>query len=350
MLNAKGATLSLAMDVAGRLSIVLSLPDGYSCFDGADHDFTASADWPQTGVFDAFKGYYTVAFPQVGVTAVTNIPTGSAFLTLTLTSATAVKNGTVRFVGVLPDGTSVSGSTAISRISEIPDYDFCAEVPVFVRTAKNVFGATVTVDANGVDKWDSSEGFRDASGNEWLKREIVRGAEDAEAYVLHREAALSYETRHEAYGSYYVPGVSPMVLDSFYESTAGYDPGAPFALAFDVSHVATSERYGEIFPLPELLARVGAKTLTLDRTAGYSFSFSARTGVFRGAARLVFDGGRKINGSFSGVLTPGWVLPCECGIAAPERPFGCGALWFRDMTGGKSVTRSMPVVLDKTKE
>ena len=345
-LSAKGATLALTMDVEGRLSAVLSLPAGYSAFDGA---FTAEADWPQTGVFDAFKGYYTVALPQVGVAAVTNVPTGGAILTLAMTSASAVKGGTVRFAGVLPDGTPVSGSTAISRIAEIPGYDPCAEVPVFVRSEKNVFGAVLTVDSGGAGKWDSESGFRDALNNEWLERELVRGAVDAETYVLHRETALSYETRHEVYGSYYVPGVSPAFLDSFYESTAGYDPGAPFALEFDATNAVASERYGEMSPLPELLVRAGAKTLALDKTDGYSFSFSARTGVFRGTARLVFGDGRTANGTFSGVVTPGWVLPCECGIVAPEKPFGSGALWFRDVVGEDGVMRSIPVVLDRCK-
>ena len=285
--------------------------------------------------------------PQIGVVAVTNIPTGGAFLTLTMTSASAVRNGTVRFAGVLPDGTSVSGSTTISRLAEIPNYDSFAEIPIFVRTAKNVLGAVLTIDADGAEKWDSDDGFLDGFGNEWLKREIVRAAEDAAAYVLHREKALSYETRHEAYGSYYVPGVSPAILDSFYEAAAGYDPGAPFSLAFDTANTAPSERYGGISPLSPLFVRVGAKTLTLDRMAGYSFSFSARTGVFRGTARLEFDGGRTANGTFSGVLTPGWVLPCACGITAPEKPFGCGMLWFRDVVDGNAVTRSLPSVLNK---
>ncbi len=341
MLSAKGATLALTMDVEGRLSAVLSLPAGYSAFDGA---FSAEADWPQTGVFDAFKGYYTVALPQVGVAAVTNVPTGGAILTLNMTSSASVRNGTVRFAGVLPDGTSVSGSTAIPRVAEEGAF---AEVPVFVRTAKNVLGAVLTVDADGAAKWNSDEGFMDAAGNEWLTREIVRMADGSAAYVLHREAALSYETRHEAYGSYYVPGVSPAVLDSFYEAAAGYDPGAPFALSFDATSAAASERYGTVSVLPELAIRAGAKTFTLDRTPGFTFSFSARTGVFRGSARLSFDGGRTMSASYRGVVAPGWVLPCECGISAPERPFGFGTLVFRDIVGGRAAMRSLPVSVDK---
>ena len=207
----------------------------------------------------------------------------------------------------------------------------------------------MTIDAGGADKWDSAEGFKDAYGDEWLKREVVRGASDAESYVLHREAALSYETRHEAYGSYYVPGVSPVYLDSFYEASSGYEPGKPFTLAFDTSMAADSERYGAILALPELAVRAGAKTLVLDRTAGFSFGFNSRTGVFSGSARFSFDGGRAVVGTFRGVLAPGWVLPCECGIVAPERPFGHGALIFRDIVNGRSAARSIPAILDKVK-
>ena len=334
-------------DNVARL-VALELPAGYSCFDDG-YGFEASADWPQTGVFDAYKGYYTVALPQTGVAAPTTAPTGGAFLTLNMTSAAAVRNGTVRFAGVLPDGTSVSGSTAISSIAEIPGYDCFAEVPIFSRTAKNVLGAALTIDAHGAEKWDSDEGFRDASGNEWLKREIVRGAEDAEAYVLHRETTLSYETRHEVYGSYYVRGNSPEILDSFYEATAGYDPGSPFLLTFDVSNAAGSERYGNVGELPELSVRAGLKTFTLDRTPGFAFNFNAGTGVFRGTARIKFDGGRTAVGSFNGVLAPGWVLPCDCGIAAPEMPIGCGALYFMDVAGGRAIKRSVPIWLDKEK-
>ncbi len=177
----------------------------------------------------------------------------------------------------------------------------------------------------------------------------MRGASDAAAYVLHREAAWSYETRHAPYGSYYVPGISPVVLDSFYEETAGYDPGSPFTLSFDVSNTADSERHGAVYALPELAVRAGAKTLSLDRTAGFSFSFSARTGVFRGTARMEFESGRMANGSYFGVVAPGWVLPCECGIVAPEMPFAFGSLHFTDIVGGKAVKRSLPICLDKEK-
>ena len=53
--------------------------------------------------------------------------------------------------------------------------------------------------------------------------------------------------------------------------------------------------------------------------------------------------------TFRGVLAPGWVLPCNCGLVAPERPFGHGVLIFRDIVEGRSASRSLPVILDKVK-
>lgn len=343
-MSSKGATLSASMDAEGRLSVDLSLPDGYSVFGGG---FTAAADWPQTGVFNAFKGYYTVVCPRIGVEGATREPTGAAFLTLNMTTASCVKNGTVRFAGKLPDGSSVSGSTTVEALL---DEGTRARVPFFVRSARNVFGASLEVGAGGLEKWASAEPV-EIDGVTLLEREIVCPAAGAAAYVLHREAAWEYLSVHEAYGSCYQPGVSPFALDAFYADYGAGDAhepeGAPFALLFNAAGAAASARYGEIAVTGGLAVRAGAKTLALDKTAGHTFSFNARTGVFKGTARVSFDGGRTVTGAFSGVLTPGWVLPCACGIVAPERPFGSGMLHFRDVVEGRSVMRSIPVELDK---
>lgn len=342
-LSSKGATLSAAMDASGRLSVVLSLPDGASWFGG---EFTAEADWPQTGVFDAFKGYYTVACPCVGVNAPVLEPTGTAILTLDMTTAACVKNGVLRFVGVLPDGSSVSGTTAIDALLE---GGTVARVPVFVRTAKNVFGAVLAIGADGATKWASAEPTV-MDGATYLEREIVRPVSDSATYVLHRETAWSYMTRHLAYGSYYEPGTSPQTFDAFYAEYGLGDAhgpeGAPFILAFDSSTAAESERYGAFSIVGDGDVTAGEKTLVLSKKIGLAFRFSARTGVFNGTSRVIFEN-RIVTGTYRGVLTPGWVLPCACGIDAPEMPFGGGMFCFRDVVGGKSVMRSLPVVLDK---
>ena len=343
-MSSKGATLSVSMDGEGRLSADLSLPDGFSSFGGG---FTAEADWPQTGVFNAFKGYYTVACPRIGVDGATPEPTGAAFLTLNMTTALCVKNGTVRFAGKLPDGSSVSGSTSIDALLDGGD---AAHVPVFFRTAKNVFGAELSVNADGAAKWASAEPVTTAEG-EFLERELVRQIPGTAAYVLHRDAAWEYMTLHAAYGSFFAPGTSPLAFDAFY---ADYGPGdahgpagAPFILSFDVSAATGSERYGSFDCVGDGEVTAGAKTFSMARKPGLTFSYSVRTGVFRGTAKILFESGRTVTGTYFGVAVPGWIRPCDCGNNAPEMPFGCGMLYFRDVVGGKAATRSVPLVLDK---
>ena len=147
-LQKKGATLALAMSIDGRLSLTLDLPDGYNAFaDGCNLE--AEAGWPmEAGSFDAFKGYYMVALPQTGVTGPVASPLGSGGLAVTMTSASAVKKGTVRFAGFLPDGSSVSGSAAIGNIVR-KGGDRVALVPVFARTARNVIGVALEIGCDG---------------------------------------------------------------------------------------------------------------------------------------------------------------------------------------------------------
>ena len=51
-----------------------------------------------------------------------------------------------------------------------------------------------------------------------------------------------------------------------------------------------------------------------------------------------------MTGIYRGLVVPGWVLPCECGLVAPEKPFGTGVLLLRG-AGGTSTTA--PVTFDR---
>ena len=51
-----------------------------------------------------------------------------------------------------------------------------------------------------------------------------------------------------------------------------------------------------------------------------------------------------MTGTYRGLVVPGWVLPCECGLVAPEKPFGTGVLLLRG-AGGTSTTA--PVTFDR---
>ena len=338
-LVSKDCVLHASMEISGWLSIVLSLPDGYNCH---GNTFSAEADWPETDVFDKLKGYYTVALPVIEVDGPAEAPTGSGFLTLSITGASNLKNGVVRFAGIAPDGISMSGSTAISGFDR---YRENARVPFFSRSARNIFGGVFSIGVDGAEKWMSSETTADGSR---LVREIVTSADSHIAYTLHRGATVRWFANHSVYGSWYPQGVSQETLDQlFYSNIDRYVPGAPFSLSAIVEGATASERYGTFATPSSLLVRVKPRGLVLDKSQGNSLYFNTRNGVFRGAYRIPFDGGRVIPATYAGVVTPGWVLPCECGIVAPEKAYGCGTIYFTDSIGGRAATRSIPLILDK---
>ena len=85
------------------------------------------------------------------------------------------------------------------------------------------------------------------------------------------------------------------------------------------------------------------------------YSVNRTSGILSGTASLDL-GGKKVSGTFKGVLLPGW-LDCECGVdpeASPEevsadgsayvvRPFASGCFYYKTTDGGRSVTASLPL-------
>ena len=331
-LTSGDAQLDVRMDVNGRISAVLRLDGGL---------LAASADWPETGVYGAFRGYYTVTLPvaQPDDGERTAQPTGTAVLTLKMSDEASVAEGTVLYAGVLPDGTSVSGSTAFRDVQAEGERAF---LPVFARTAESVFGVDLTVLGHGADNWCSDSVFA---------REIVWHRDGTVPYVRLRTATQAVETELAASGSYYLPGTSAGTFHRLFYAER-YGTNTPYVLRFDLSHAAGSERYGG-FSVTTGVARIQNDRLALDPNPGLSFDLSARTGVFTGTVRMAFEGGDEpltVNGEFRGVVIPGWCLPCDCGYTAPERPFGSGQLVFRDFVDGRQVMRSLPVTLDILKQ
>lgn len=202
------------------------------------------------------------------------------YLALKMATAAAVRKGRVQYAGVLPDGTAVSGTTTLGALASDG-----AEIAVFARAARNVLGA-------------------------------------------------GEPSFYGVYGSYFEPRVSPLRLDAFYGDATRFAPGGLYALAFGVPEGTA----------PEGAVEARDTTFACARTAGLSFSYSRQTGAFRGAARVQGAAGRTVTGIYRGLVVPGWVLPCECGLVAPEKPFGTGVLLLRG-AGGTSTTA--PVTFDR---
>lgn len=314
-----GETLDVAMDAAGRVCVVLAVPAGADAFAG---ERTAAADWPTADAarFAPFKGQYNVALEAAEAGG------ANGYLALRMTATGAVKAGRVLYAGVLPDGSTVSGTATLGDVTADD-----AALHVFARASRNVLGAILRIDADGARKWASADVV---AGEDRLARELVTAAPGAAAYVLPRADADGM-TFHGVYGAYFEPGVSPLRLDAFYDDATRFAPGGLYALVFGAPEAGEA-------PDGDVAAR--AATFACARTAGLSFAYSRQTGAFRGRVRVTGADGRTATGTYRGLVVPGWVLPCECGIVAPEKPFGAGVLLLRGRGGASA---ALPVTLDR---
>lgn len=305
-----GETLDVSMDADGRVALTVSAFERGVLSDA--HELTAAAEWPATD--DAsrlapFKGLYNVALEAPSV----DEPNG--YVALRMTGAGAMRTGTVRYAGVLPDGSTVSGSTTLGRV----DADG-AVAHLFARTSRSIMGAILRIDSHGTDNWESAEGV---PGEDRLVRELVNAERGTAAYVQSRKTEDG-PAFYGVYGSYFEAKVSPLRFEAFYDDAARFDAGYALEFAADAAPAFTP-------PLGRIEARTATFALS-PRPAGLSFAYSRQTGVFCGNVRVKFANGRTATGRYRGLVVPGWVLPCECGLVAPEKPFGTGVMILKGET------------------
>lgn len=316
-----GGELDVTMDADGCVTLAVSIPDGDDAFAGA-HEMAAAAEWPaadDASRFAPFKGLYNVALEAP------NADEPGGYVALRMTGAGAVRTGTIRYAGVLPNGSTVSGSTTLGRMDAEG-----AVAHLFARTSRSVVGAILRIDAHGADNWESADGV---SGEDRLVRELVNAERGTAAYVQSRNAEDGPEF-YGVYGSYFEAKVSPLRFEAFYDDQSRFEVG--YALEFAATgNGADDGAAGDVpaFTAPSGFVEARKTTLALSpRPAGLSFSYSRQTGVFRGNARVRLANGRTATGCYRGIVVPGWVLPCECGLVAPEKPFGTGVLILKGTT------------------
>ena len=102
-----------------------------------------------------WAGYYTVALvPQNIVEERTDIytntvaPRGTGYLTLKMDTASAWNAGKVTWAGMLPNGTTLSGSTVLTRgDDELIGTNTCVYLPVFKKTTTDIVGLVAEIEA-----------------------------------------------------------------------------------------------------------------------------------------------------------------------------------------------------------
>lgn len=336
-LERNDCTLDLEMDAAGTLSATLEVPSDFSYFaeGGQRLTMTAVSPWPGEASFERWRGYYNVALPVVSGLYPSPVPSGTGILSLRMTTDSAASSGRMQYTGFLPDGTPVNGTGQLRRQG-----DDVAVLPIFRRTGKNVFSAELEVKADAANVWNDPDDV--------TAREVVNRTVGNVAMTLHRDAAWEYLCELDAIGSFYVPRISPYELTrTFYASLYGLPVVSCLAFGTDC---AESPRFGSLSVPSGVLGADESTFVLTEPVKGLTFSFNAQTGVFRGSAVVTFSSGKRVTGSYRGILTPGWVKNCNCGDSPKLWPFGSGFLRYRDFNAeGRAVNKSIPLTLDPIK-
>lgn len=297
----KGEKLVLRMDSDGLMAAVLTDVDGRDRIDGLSALLT-NVD------FDAFKGVYTVTLFDE------NRLGGHGYLTLKMTTSSQVKKGTVSYSGMLADGTSVSGSAQLSGAGfddvEGLGQRECAELPIFKKTTKLDVRMILRIRCLGESTCWLEE-------NGWAH--VVHASDSAIPLV--NGAVVS------PYGVWFETGRKLSEWKDRYEHI-----GETFALKLGDTKVAQVNASGTRVILSEKLGTV-------------SLSYAKNTGIISGKMKFAFDG-ETLNGTWKGVILPGWHYDCGCGGDDPALPFGVGTLYYSDKSSGKIVKRSLPVSLE----
>ncbi|MBO7655266.1 MAG: hypothetical protein J6U40_10125 [Kiritimatiellae bacterium] len=314
-----GAKLTFALGADGACEATLEGVPNY--FDGLSASCTLAATDED---FSPFKGYYTVQLPMAETeNALAN---GSGYLTLTFTSASAVKSGRVSYAGLLPNGQSISGTSMFTIRNGF------ALLPIFRRTTYDVIGLQLTV-------------APEAASLHTEDNRLIVADEGSVPYWLYRNTSAELESLVPlgVYGGYYAHDES--ISDS---CSATYGAGVEVALIAQ-SELNGNSRYGTIVSDTAVAIIASDSRIALaERLRATSLTFNKRTGIFSGVITLQTEIG-TLRANYKGVMLPRWY---DCDACNPSSdvaiscPFGAGVIYLTDRINGKSVKRGLPIVID----
>lgn len=331
--------LRLAMSPDGVVTAQATVPSSKVFLDAGDGPFVTLAGdgaYPQTGVFADYKGYYTVQLPVLQEDP-DGYSRGSAFLTLDFTSAANVDKGIVKYAVQLPNGKTLSGTSALS-VEKLVDVASGTEVErgrldILTRSSYGAIGAPLWITPKAADTWKTPE--------DSFNLPTVAVVDGACAYTISRTDAGDQLAWHEVYGAYFKKNGTPQQLCDLFRLSRDLE----FRMSVDD---VVSERYGEATDCSSAALRAGSGFDIVSAHGPVKLtSYSKSAGVLSGTAAIRFEG-KTVSGNFRAVVMPGWI-DCGCGQEIPIRPFAAGTFWFSDYRriDGESVkfVRSVPVEL-----
>lgn len=306
-LTKKGASLALALDSDGDLTAWLSGVEGSAELSGRSEVLADTA---------SFAGKYSVVLCNESESGV-NFGHGS--LQLTMTTSSRIKTGTMSYSGVLPDGTTLSGTSQLCADGQL-EYDdgtsyACAVLPIYKKTTKTEVAFLLRFRAGGSETY----------GDESTTLSHVVGSSD-------RGGCLWNGLALQPFGSWFKGGIALSGWQDVYKHVP-----TVFDLKLDGVKVAT-------------VTASGTKVELTDKPQGstVSMSYTKSTGKLSGSIRLRLEDGSKLSGTWKGVILPGWHYSCGgCGDDdGVVLPFGMGTFCYTDRSAGKSVKVSLPMTLE----
>lgn len=286
----------------------------------------SAADW---------KGYYTVALPVVTDTVDEDTeslaPRGCGYLTMKMNTSSAWNAGKVTWAGVLPNGTSVSGSTQLTYGSD------WAKIPVFKKTTSDTLSVYAKILAKAAEKNEAR---------------AVLAVDGVRPCWIHEErdaaAGADYMVDLDAFGGLFRTDISlAACCEESYETT-----NPVLTAVTDTLGTTALGKPGVVAPASVDVAEKAMK-LVSGAPAGMSLSLNRNTGIVTGAVRIpVGEAGKYISAKWSGVILQGWGPGCsDCGPGGSDvfRPFVNGSYFFTDKVSyevtqsGRTVTKTLSV-------
>lgn len=276
---------------------VTAQPDGTVEAALADPDFAGglavaapATAWSRENPATAWVGAYAAAFGDAEGEALAR---GAPVVTLTMT-ASAARTGTMRYAGFLPNGQPFSGSSVL-----VADGVDAAWLPVYYRTAKDLFTAVLRIKAGGaVQAVTCDADVRPG----WTHAEALPEACSEVRYGL--AAGSRIDARQD-------------LLETVDPAANGHDLVAAGAL--EAIPVVISERTATLDP-------------SAARAVGATLSLSRATGLLSGRFRTRDASGRTVTANHRSVILPDWGDGCPtCG----DVPWAMGAYWFGERLTGE---------------
>ncbi len=317
--ESKELTATLASKTTGYSMVLVACDDGSVAVDIVDPnngDLEGESTgnvWSKDNSAEEAKGYYTVALISDGVTEAREgvAPRGDGYLTLKMEKAKDWNAGKMTWAGMLPNGTSVSGSAILSRT----DCDSLS-LPVFKRTATDELAVLLDV--------CSSVTEADGIGAVWLHAD--KTSED-----------LSYEVEFNTYGGHY------SATNSLAEAFAiGYPNVKNQTIAFDIAGLLGRVGGGVPASVDEVAVTIADSKISIAKDAanpqGVTLSFDSKKGIVKGKFNLPYTtasgSAKTLKVDYQGVVLIGWGADCGCGLDdSPDLPtlaFVNGAFYVSD--------------------